>query len=261
MVVGASTSNFYPLPLEDALDTVLKAGFRNVEIFLNAPSEAAPAFIDDLKRRCDDAGAVVSALHPYSSFMEPFFLFSPYVRRAEDGFALYEPMFEAAARLGAPLLVLHGAKPLGNLTVDEQLARYETLYERGMRYGVQVAQENVVKFSSADLAYLQAMKDRLGERARFVFDMKQTYRCDLTPEDVLAVMAGNIAHVHISDYGDKGDCLPPGTGKRDFKALLTALKNTGYDGVLMLELYRWGFETPEDLVRARRFLEEIACLL
>ena len=41
-----------------------------------APSAATLAFADALKERCDAVGAVVSAVHPYSSFMEPFFLFS-----------------------------------------------------------------------------------------------------------------------------------------------------------------------------------------
>ena len=261
MVIGASTSNFYPAPLEDALDTVLKAGFQNVEIFFNAPSEVSPAFADDLKRRCDAAGAIVSAVHPYSSFMEPFFLFAPYERRADDGFEMYKPQFEAAARLSAPYLVLHGAKSLGQLNVEQLLERYERLYELGRSFGVTVAQENVNKFSSAELSFLQAMKTTLGDKAKFVFDIKQSSRAGLDPLRVIDVMGSHIVHVHISDRNERYDCLPPGRGTRDFKAVLQALKTVGYDGVLMLELYRPNFESAEDLTRARTFLEEIACHL
>ncbi len=261
MVIGASTSNFYPAPLEDALDTVLAAGFRNVEIFFNAPSEVEPAFVDDLKRRCDAAGASVSAVHPYSSFMEPFFLFSPYQRRADDGLEMYKPQLEAAARLGAPTLILHGAKSLGQMTVEQLLERYERLYDLGRSYGVTVAQENVNKFSSAELSFLQAMKTRFGEKAKFVFDIKQSGRCGLDPLQVIETMGEHIVHVHISDRDDERDCLPPGDGTRDFKAVLQALGRVGYDGVLMLELYRPNFESAEDLKRSRMFLEEIACHL
>ena len=261
MTVGASTSNFYPAPLEDALDTVLAAGFRNVEIFLNAPSEVSPAFVDDLRRHCDTAGAVVSAVHPYSSFMEPFFLFSPYERRADDGLEMYKPQFEAAAQLGAPYLVLHGAKSLGQLSVEQLLMRYERLYDLGRSFGVTVAQENVNKFSSAELSFLQAMKTTLGEKAKFVFDLKQCNRCGLEPLHVIETMGNHIVHVHISDRNEWYDCLPPGRGTRDFKAVLQALKTVGYDGVLMLELYRPNFESAEDLKTSRAFLEEIACHL
>lgn len=261
MTVGASTSNFYPAPLEDALDTVLAAGFRNVEIFLNAPSEVSPAFVDDLRRHCDTAGAVVSAVHPYSSFMEPFFLFSPYERRAEDGFEMYKPQFEAAARLGAPYLVLHGAKPLGQMTVQQLVERYERFYNLAASYGVTVAQENVAKFCSADIAYLQAMRTQLGDKAKFVFDFKQTGRCGLSPEQVIHTMRDAIVHVHISDCDNTCDCLPPGTGTRDYPSLLQYLRSVGYDGVLMLELYRSNFRSLDDLVRSRSFLEEITCHL
>lgn len=261
MVVGASTSNFYPAPLEDALDTVLAAGFQSVEIFFNAPSEATYVFADELKRRCEAAGAVVSAVHPFSSFMEPFFLFAPYERRANDGFEMYKPQFEAAARLGAPLLILHGAKSLGQMTVEQLLERYERLYDLGQTYGVTVAQENVNKFSSAELSFLQAMKMCLGDKARFVFDVKQSDRCGLDPIEVIETMGDAIAHVHISDRDATRDCLPPGDGTRDFEELLKALKRVGYNGVLMLELYRQNFESAEALKRSRTFLEEIACHL
>lgn len=261
MVVGASTSNFYPLPIEDALDTVLAAGFRNVEIFLNAPSEATLAFADALKERCDAVGAVVSAVHPYSSFMEPFFLFSPYQRRADDGFEMYKPMFEAAARLEAPTLILHGAKPLGQMSDEQLLERYEQLYDLGRLFGVTVAQENVNKFSSSDISFLQKMKRQLKDKAKFVFDFKQTGRCGLDPERVIEVMGEGIVHVHISDRDEQNDCLPPGTGTRAFRPLLQKLRSVGYDGVLMLELYRFNFESVDDLKRSRAFLEEIACHL
>ena len=261
MVIGASTSNFYPLPIEDSLDTVLKAGFRHVEIFLNAPSEAESAFADELKRRCDAAGATVAAVHPYSSFMEPFFLFAPYERRAKDGFEMYKPQFEAAARLSAPYLVLHGAKSLGQMSDEALLERYEQFYDLGRSFGVTVAQENVVKFSSESLEFLQKMKTLLKDKAKFVFDCKQTGRCSLDPLVVIEVMGEHIVHVHISDRDDTRDCLPPGVGTRDFAALLKALKTVGYDGVLMLELYRPNFESVDDLVRAKSFLKEIACHL
>lgn len=256
MEIGASTSNFYPAPLEDALDTVLAAGFRNVEIFFNAPSELDPAFVLDLKRRVDAAGAVVSAVHPYSSFMEPFFLFSPYQRRADDGFLMYDSMFEAAAVLGAPLLVLHGAKSLGQLTREQLIRRYEQLYDRGQTYGVTVAQENVVRFSSEELSYLQAMRDTLGDKAAFVFDVKQAGRCGVDPLAVIDVMGERIRHVHISDRDGVRDCLPPGQGTLAYPPIVNALKRVGYDGVLMLELYRTNFESVADLTAAKRFLEE-----
>ena len=177
MEIGASTSNFYPEQPETALKQILDAGFRTVEIFLNAPSELKPSFVDDLKRQCDDAGARVAAIHPFSSFLEPFFLFSPYQRRADDGLDMYKLFFETAARLEAPIMVLHGDKAAGHLDEEAYLKRYERIFDTGAAYGVTVAQENVVRFRSESLDTLRALRRSLGEKAKFVFDFKQSGRC------------------------------------------------------------------------------------
>ncbi len=261
MEIGASTSNFYPEQPETALAQLLNAGFRTVEIFLNAPSELKPSFVDDLKRQCDDAGARVAAIHPFSSFLEPFFLFSPYQRRADDGLDMYKVFFETAARLEAPIMVLHGDKAAGHLNEEAYLERYERIYDAGASYGVTVAQENVVRFRSESLSVLESMRKALGDKAKFVCDFKQAGRCGLDPAEVIDVMGDAIVHVHISDRTDAADCLPPGTGTRDFKSLLQKLKTVGYDGVLMLELYRGNFADADDLCRAKEYLEEITCHL
>ena len=44
MVIGASTANLYPMLTEEALDTLLALGFRNLEVFVNTESEIVPAF-------------------------------------------------------------------------------------------------------------------------------------------------------------------------------------------------------------------------
>ncbi|HVT94935.1 MAG TPA: sugar phosphate isomerase/epimerase family protein [Bryobacteraceae bacterium] len=56
------------------------------------------------------------------------------------------------------------------------------------------------------------------------------------PADI-ALLAGRIAHVHLSDCdGKKHGDLPPGRGVVDFPPFLRALKDTGFDGVISIEL-------------------------
>lgn len=257
MKIGASTANFYPLPIEQALDTLLNADFRTVEIFLNAPSEREPHFIKQLNRRLLEAGATVPALHPYSSFTEPFFLFSAYERRFADGLEEYKRQFEAAAILGAPYLILHGDRQHGILSVEQSLERYEALYDLGRTFGVSVAQENVVHYRSADLSYLRALRDTLGDKAHFVFDIKQAVRCGLSAQEVLEVMGDRLVHVHISDHTPDQDCLPPGKGAFDYPSFLKALSNHGYRGSLILELYRNGFDSVIDLQQSADYIHSL----
>lgn len=250
MHIGASTSNFYPALLEDALDAILGAGFAHTEVFFNAQSELAPAFAADLRRRLDAAGATAHAVHPHTSFMEPHFLFSVYERRAQEMLENYKQTFEAAAILGARYLVMHGDRLHGPLSPEQSLERYERLCDLGDRFGVRVAQENVVRFRAEDLAYIRALRERLGDRAAFVLDVKQTVRCGHTIEEVADAMGDRIVHVHVSDHDAEHDCLPPGQGTFDFARLVSLLRQRRYDGALILELYRKNFADAADLVAA-----------
>jgi D-psicose/D-tagatose/L-ribulose 3-epimerase len=58
-----------------------------------------------------------------------------------------------------------------------------------------------------------------------------------TPAGDIAEMQGRIAHIHFSDCDGKvhGD-LPPGRGVVDFLPYLKAIKQTGFDGTLSIEL-------------------------
>jgi sugar phosphate isomerase/epimerase len=58
-----------------------------------------------------------------------------------------------------------------------------------------------------------------------------------TPAEAIAEMKGRIAHIHFSDCDGKvhGD-LPPGRGVVNFRPYLEAIRQTGFDGTLSIEL-------------------------
>lgn len=256
MVIGGSTANLYPALTEDALDSLLGMGFQNLEVFVNTESEITPSYVRMLRSRADASGARILAMHPFLSGIEPYLLFSAYERRYRDGLQIYERLFEAAAGLGAGLVVMHGDKAAGVLPVEESIARFEGVYDLGRRYGVTLALENVVRFRGSDNAYLAAMRRQLGEKAHFVFDIKQCRRCGHKPTEVLEAMGNAVAHVHISDGDSQHDCLLPGAGSEDFQGLLTLLRHRGFDGAVMLELYRSNFGREDELAAGKQFLED-----
>lgn len=58
-----------------------------------------------------------------------------------------------------------------------------------------------------------------------------------SPAEDIAELKGRIAHVHLSDCdGKKHGDLPPGRGVVDFEPYLKELKQTGYGGVISIEL-------------------------
>ena len=255
--IGASTANLYPLETERALDRLLELGFRELEVFLNTESEAEETFVCRLRERADEAGAVIRSVHPYLSGSEPYLLFSAYRRRYEDGLKLYRRLFRAAQLLGASYVVMHGDKREGVLPVEESIACFEGVYDLGRTYGVTLLQENVVRFRAGDPAYIAAMRRQLGNKARFVFDIKQCLRSGHAPDEMLDAMGDALAHVHISDHDATHDCLMPGTGKVDYGAFFARLLRRGFCGSVMIELYRTNYEAETELVSGRQYLEDV----
>ena len=69
----------------------------------------------------------------------------------------------------------------------------------------------------------------------------------------------NIVHVHLSDYDSNHDCIPPSeNGLFDFETLFSALKEKGYKGDGVVELYSDGFRDKNEIVSAAAYLRKIS---
>lgn len=241
---------------EKALARLGEMGIERAEVFLNSPSEGEIPFAELLRAIADESGMKITAVHPYSSDGEGVAFFGSYPRRFADGLAEYRKMFEACRILGARYLVFHGAKKLMHVSEELYYERYERLMREGERYGVRVCQENVARCLSNDIGFLRRMREAIPDVA-FNLDVKQALRSGALISDVIDAMGENIERVHISDSRADCDCLPPGMGKTDYPALLKRLSDKGFDGELMIELYRWNFDSEEDILAGARFLEGV----
>ncbi|MDD3693534.1 MAG: sugar phosphate isomerase/epimerase [Oscillospiraceae bacterium] len=255
MNVGVSTANLYPMRTEDALNRLLVAGFKTIEVFLNTESEANPDFALQLRRCADACGARIAALHSYNAISESFMYFTDYERRLKDGLKHLDNMFQAAHAAGAPYVIMHGDRPAGPLSDEDSIRRFERLYEMGQQQGITLLLENVYNYRSANLEYISAMYKKMGDKAGFVFDLKQCGRCRLSPAKVISAMSSGIRHVHLSDNTEQSDCLVPGRGNTDYAELIKNLKQVGFDGDLIIELYRANFETISDLIDGYNYLK------
>ena len=254
MTVGVSTANLYPMRTEEAFKTLLQAGFRTIEVFINTESEATAEFAAEIREMADSFGARIPSVHSYNSSSEAFLLFSNYQRRLEDGLKRLHQVFCASQIMGASYVIMHGDRPGGPLSFRESVLRYGQLYDLGQKRGITLLQENVVHYRSAELSYICEMRKLLKEKAQFVFDLKQSVRCGLEPGEVISAMGSGLRHVHISDNDFAHDCLVPGRGKVEYKGLFGALKENGFDGSIIIELYRNNFKNISELVEGYEFL-------
>ena len=60
-------------------------------------------------------------------------------------------------------------------------------------------------------------------------------------------MGGSLKHVHISDRSPDGLCVLPFSGVFDIEGFVSGLAERGYDGDLIIEVYRTGFDNIQQL--------------
>ncbi len=245
--LGISSSCFYPVETEISFDKVCLTGCKYAELFICAPSELEEAFVKQIKEKADSAGVQIIAVHPFTSFMENTFLFSPYIRRFNDSIPLYKRYFEICRLFGANILTLHGAKDICSIPDEEHFRRFALLSDIGREYGVTLCQENVVHFKAQTADYLERMSNAVGENFGITLDIKQARRAGADAQDIIDRLSPFIKHIHLSDFNDEKDCIPPCSGKYNFEALFSKLKSVGYDGGLIIELYNHSYKEESEV--------------
>ncbi len=257
MSYGISTSCLYPMNTEESLELLGKRGVKTCEVFLNSICETKADFAKLLNSIKDEYGMEITAVHPFSSFSETFMLFSEYERRYMDVLDFYKRTFETTAMLGADISIIHGMRHIGKLPHEVYFERFAELVESGKEYGVIVAQENVNGHFSARPAFLENMKSALGDNFKLVFDVKQAVRSGNDPVVLAEKFKNDIVRVHISDNNMQSDCLPPGKGDFNFKRLFSVMDSVNYCGDYIIELYREGFGTVDELMESFDYLKFI----
>lgn len=259
MKAAVSTACLYPKPTEDALYDLCLSGISTVEIFVNAPSECSPVFAGDLAAMLRRFGVTCVSVHPWTATQEGFMLFSDYPRRCKDFIEDTKRVFQMMQTLGARYYVLHGASAVYGVPTDIYCERFAMLSAVGKQFGVCVTQENVVKHESQSLKFLREFCRILGDTACLTLDVKQTVRAGTDISELVRTVGDHVVHVHMSDHGERGDCLRIGKGRFQIAPFLRSLKERGFDGAVTLELYRGAFgdvsELAEDYHRIERLIK------
>lgn len=251
---GVSAACGYPEVPEVFIKKLCEAGVKRLEYFANCDYEIRRDYVKELKNICDQNGSQIVSMHPFTCAIDTYALFSDYERRTQEFIDYHKRYFEAMNILGAKYFVFHGSKR----RFDDALIfeRFKRLADAGKEFGVTVLQENVDQKVTGELETLKKMKNSLGDDANFVLDTKQAVRMGWNVFDGVSELKNSIRHVHISDHGEKGDCLLLGEGRLDLDAFVKALSDVGFEGTIMLELYRRAFSDVNDLIKSMKLIEQ-----
>lgn len=258
MLTGISTACLYPMETEQALEKLLRLGFRRFEVFLNCMEELQQPYLRQLKQRAQTYGAVFVSLHPFTSAMESSLLFGDYPRRTKEAFDFYRRYLAACAYLGGHYVVIHG-QPAGHGALSDQAywERFGELYRLGDQEGAWPAQENVRNHRAADPRFLEGMRRALGEECAFVLDVKQCRLSGYPLKETWQAMGDRLVHVHLSDCTQQEPCLLPGQGNFDFAAFRTRLEQGGFSGTAVTEVYRRNFQQESELKDSLFFTKKV----
>ncbi|MGN0678354.1 MAG: sugar phosphate isomerase/epimerase family protein [Oscillospiraceae bacterium] len=257
MKIGVSTASLYPLHAEDAFLELCGLGVKNIEVFANSMYEGGEECTSKILKSKEEYGVDVTSFHPFSSPMESVFLFSNYDRRIDEMLEMYRGFFKSMNRLGAKVFVVHGAILSSKCSPEHYFKQFRLLAEVGREYAVTVAQENVSYCLSGNIDFLKAMKRELGEYANFVLDLKQARRSNADPLEYVNVLRESIVHCHLSDANGERDCLPLGKGNFNFPELVRRLCDSGFDGAMVVELYRHDYGDFSELRESADYIKEI----
>ena len=259
MEIGISTASlFVRKTTEDALQYLSEQKVPVAEVFLSTYLEYTRAFGSLLKSRLGPCTKVHS-VHTLTTQFEPQ-LYSVNPRAAEDAFRILDGVLDAAAQVGAGYYTFHGVALMKKTPVRMDYERIgeitRDIFARCAARGVTLCYENVHWCYYNKIGFFSEVRSRC-PGLKGVLDIKQA-RLSCRPYSMyLKEMAGRIAHVHVSDVDERGRICLPGRGIFDFPDLIRRLADTGFDGPLLIEVYKNDFSRPEELKESCDYLSEL----
>ncbi len=260
MKAGVSTASLFTRKNnEDALPLLQGLGIKTVEVFLTSFSEYGYPFADLLKER--KGSLDVNSVHDLNTQFEPQ-LFNAHPRVKADAYSLLDKVLESANALSAPYYTFHGTSRVKRSThsgknddFPRMIEGFAELTAYCKARGVKLCLENVEWSTYNRPGVFEKLADEIPDLGG-VLDIKQARISGFPYEEYIEDMGEKLKYAHLSDFGEKGMCLP-GKGNFDFDTLLKRLKDVGFDGALIIEVYQKDYDRPAELKQACEYLEEL----
>jgi sugar phosphate isomerase/epimerase len=278
MKLAFSSNAYMHFSIERAMEQIASAGYQGIELLADVP-HAWPAGLlperkDSIRRTLERCGLEIANINAFmmNAIADPR---QPYwypgwtdpdrhyraIRREHTKRALH-----LAAELGAPNIT---TEPGGRLEPGVSWKEASDIFYEELMPCVEVAEETRVRLLIEPEPEL--LIEKFGQYLEFMeridspwvglnFDVGHAYCVGEDPQDWVAPMAAHTRHYHLEDIAATREHkhLIPGRGAINFPATLEAIRKTGYDGWLTVELYTC-IEDPDGAAReAKEFLTRAA---
>jgi sugar phosphate isomerase/epimerase len=278
MRLAFSTNAYLKHPFEEAAARIRAIGYEGLELLADVPHAWPAGLLEGQKGAIRAAmersglafsninafmmNAVADARQPYwhPSFIEPDAHYRQvridHTRRA----------LSLCAELGAPHITTEPGGPLApgqsrQQAIDLFVEVLKPLAEHAENRGVLllIEPEPGLLLETTD-QYLEVAEKVNSPSIGLNFDVGHAFCVSENIPAAIAKLAPQIRHYHLEDIAATRvhHHLVPGTGAIDFAAVVSAIRKTGYDGWLTVELYP--FQDDPDAA-ARQALEVLAPLV
>ena len=261
MQIGISTASLFDrLDNEQALPYLSTQGVPCAEVFLTSFSEYSREFGELLAK---GRGQVrVHSIHDLNTQFEPQ-LFNSNPRVKKDAFDWLEKVMQAGNALDAKYYTFHGiarVKRSSHSGLNDNFANigqgFLEIYEFCQKFGIRLCLENVEWASYNRVGVFSKIRERVPQIGG-VLDIKQARISGYDYRDYLNEIGQNLTHVHISDIDENGKIRLPGKGVFDFDELVCRLSCVGFDGPLIIEVYKDSYAHTCELKPSLDYMNEI----
>jgi sugar phosphate isomerase/epimerase len=243
--LGCSTITFRHQPLHQALRTIARLGFTEIDLgALPGVCDHVPYVLDesavaDVAATVIQSGLAIRSINGDVGDLNV--ALDPAQHAARDRHL--DMLIALAVATGAQALVLPcGAlshEPIESLDadLDRVAAALQAAARRAQARGIELWTESLhVHRLCFDIQRAQQLSDRLGDDIGIVMDFSHIVASGGDPVDFVGRFGGRIAHVHIRDAVPGNIHLSVGNGAVDFARGLQTLADRGYRGHFALEL-------------------------
>ena len=259
MQIGISTASLFGrFPTEDALEFLSEKGVPCTEVFLESYCEYQAEFGKLLKEK--NKGIKIHSVHTLTTQFEPT-LYSVNQRAQRDSFGLLNQAMQVAEIIGADYYTFHGGARFKKTPFKIDYDRVGEITQRIIdvcaTHKVRLAYENVHWGYYNYIGFFTELKKRT-QGLKATLDIKQARQSDLTYKDFISEMGEDIVTVHLSDYREDGKMCMPGVGVTDFEDLFKRLKDVGFNGNMLLEVYKGDYQDYPELFRSLEYLNDLS---
>ncbi|MBI5605515.1 MAG: sugar phosphate isomerase/epimerase [Deltaproteobacteria bacterium] len=244
MIYGATNNPLRPLP--DEIKAIAALGFDYLELCLDPPN----ALPEELQGRVAEIRSVLTSEGlglPVVHLPTFIFLADIYPSIREASVTEVFKALDLAAEIGAEKAVLHpgyltGLMPLtpdiGRKYAAESLGK---ILEKATGLGITICLENMFP-RAGHMVRPEEFKEVLRQNPGLMMTLDLAHANIRSPKGQAAAFVkmaqGRIGHVHIGDNnGQEDEHLPLGAGRVEVSAGLRAIKGSGYDRTMTIEVF------------------------